>query len=173
MLTRRDDPGEYFKKFDLHESLVLRFASANDLKKIDLVFDYAGDAVEAIGTGRWKKGDPVPPRDLRRIVFCNVDRVRHERVRTPVSATASQYSLVLAAEEAIVLEVVGFFRNRDRCHVKFGMGRAGSHDFVFDSMLVDQRFGRATQVGPREWTYRDVDTGQAFEFHEPFDRRWG
>ncbi|XXY54661.1 hypothetical protein WME91_26365 [Sorangium sp. So ce269] len=169
MLTLYRQPEEYFEKFDLHESLVLRFVCAHKHRKIDLVFDYAADAVELIGTGRWKKGDPVPPRDIRRIVFCGVESVTHQGVRTPVSATESEYALARGIG-AIVLTAVSFAKDGDRYRMSLGMARSGSHSFSFESILVDQRLGRGRQVGAQEWVYSDVLTNEEFDFYEPFDR---
>ncbi|XYH96917.1 hypothetical protein ACMHYB_55625 [Sorangium sp. So ce1128] len=169
MLTLYPEPEEYFKKFDLHESLVLRFVCAHEHRKIDLVFDYAADAVELIVTGRWKKGDPVPPRDLRRIVFCGVESVTHQGVRTPVNATESEYALARGTG-SILLTAVSFAKDRDRYRMSLGMARSGSHSFSFESILVDQRLGRGRQVGAQEWVYSDVLTNEEFDFYEPFDR---
>jgi hypothetical protein len=169
MLTLYLEPEKYFEEFDLNESLVLRFVCAHEHRKIDLVFDYAGDAVELIGTGRWKRGDPVPPRDIRRIVFCSADSFTHEGVQTPVTVTGSEYALARGTG-SIVLEAVSFAKDRDRYRMSLGMGRSGSHSFSFESILVDQRLGRARQVGAQQWIYRDVLTNEEFDFHEPFER---
>ncbi|WP_437811570.1 hypothetical protein [Sorangium sp. So ce1078] len=169
MLTLYPEPEKYFQRFDLHESLVLRFVCAHEHSKVDLVLDYAGDAVELVGSGKWKKGDPVPPRDLRRIVFSGVEGIVHRGVQTSAVVTPSEYVLARTTGP-IVLEAVSFAKDHNRYRVELGMGLSGSHGFIFESMMVDQRLGRARQVGAQRWVYRDLLTDEEFDFYEPFDR---
>ncbi|WP_234023055.1 hypothetical protein [Sorangium cellulosum] len=68
-----------------------------------------------------------------------------------------------------MLEAVSLKKERSRYRINLGMGRSGSHSFLFESILIDQRLGRATKVGAQQWIYHDVATGEEFDFYQPFD----
>ena len=172
MTTTPLDPIEYLARNPLAESLLIRFHVDETRNQVEIVYDYAAEAVARHfeRAARGERASPLQARDFRRLVLTDVrcvtvidgelrhgnegywDSLNQEIARSPIVV---QHESVKALDGRYMLTVV------------FSRGREYRIDF--GSMLVARRLGAAIpRDRPGIWKYVDTETGEEFPFDMPF-----
>ena len=168
------DPRQLFAQISLLESNVLRFSVLREESVVDLVVDYAAEALsdwfEARARGVTREEYAAPPRDFRRLVFWGVSALRFRpgpRWREPVFSWDGLRRVLRQHPPAITFaEVTG---SEGAFCAEFEFETWGLVSFTFEGICVNRRMGTgAGDGGDDSSAYVDVETGEPFDFHEPF-----
>jgi hypothetical protein len=179
---QRVDPVAFLGQHRFDESLVLSFRFLPRRAQVDLVLDYAAGVLDLVGqVGLLAPGITItdanrPHRDLRRLTFEGVSHFRRIPEPTPRRRSARP-AIPDDDEELAPPDAAGAtlarlaLKQRPRWHEAAVVLPATAYTFRFTGLSVDQRIGHGRQVGPGQWEYQDVLTGEPFDFFRPFADR--
>jgi hypothetical protein len=167
-----DDPITFFCDSPLNESLIFRFVHHAENAQVEIVYDYAAEAVSA-HFERVRKGLPEPKetfRDFRRLFFSGTHHVTCHRRPWPgfgmrVVRQIGEFNIFQAVTRMDVS------RCGDRWKAVMEITQYGPYEFSFDSVQWFRRLAVAERAKDgKGWVYRDSGTGEELDFDRPFDR---
>ena len=172
------DPVAYFKEHDFTESSVWQIRHQPELDRIEFVLCYNG-FVPAIAS---PLNDPnfQQPLDFRRLVFCEVTRLRRSNCRYKVGFRGFDPANFnypaghpfptghLEIEAAFVGKVVDARRTSARYRADLPMGSSGNCSFEFGSLVASQRLVKIVPFRGGEVGHFDYHTNAKIAIVDPF-----
>src|SRR5262249_5044273 len=134
--------------------------------EVCLVIDLArtSELINYINTGNRSK---YTYRDFRHLLFVGV--VNFDASGNWCTEKGRQHGYSSKFNTPLVLQDYNIRRVEKFC-VNFYFARSRECKFMFDFLKIEQRKGRAAERG-NEYVYYDIESGEEFDFYEPFTCR--
>ncbi|HYG36921.1 MAG TPA: hypothetical protein VEC99_19170 [Clostridia bacterium] len=159
------EPKTYFQKSNLLESVPLKLHYAPERSEFELVLAYAN--IDRLVRSRIDARSNPLTREFKRLLFSEVTRPRRENVLLKtIDPARLDYSASEVQQQAV--QNISLQKRLDVFSIRIGFGTFGDYLFTFKVLAEEKRTGSGVLVGRGKWEYIDVETGQRFDFHNPF-----